>query len=83
VHLDVFDQFEAGAGARDFIKAERPFIMCEILPVYDENSESGAVRASRQRELLTLLRGLDYAMARVQHGDYVFFPKELDALVKA
>jgi FkbM family methyltransferase len=62
-------ELEVLKGAMNLLKTERPFIVCEILPLYDESSKAGAARAPRQRELLSLLRGLDYSVARIQHAD--------------
>ena len=61
-------ELEVLKGAMNLLKAERPVIVCEILPLYDENSKTGAQRAPRQRELIELLHGMEYSMARIQHA---------------
>jgi hypothetical protein len=67
-------ELEVIKGAMQFLRAERPFIVCEILPVYDETSERGKVRIPRQNELLSLLEELDYGIVRINHNDASLMP---------
>ena len=56
------------AGLAQTISRDRPFIICEVLPVYDPLSEPGQLRMSRQRALSALLATLHYDVYRA-NGD--------------
>ena len=54
-------------GAERFIGSVRPFIVCEILPVYDLSTLSNRNRYERQQALLNFLHELNYSFARFDH----------------
>jgi len=62
-------ELEVIRGLQQTISKHQPFIMLEILPVYDNVSENGMFRKQRQDELLNILRQLDYAMYRINEKD--------------
>ncbi len=68
---------EVLAGCRDILKKKRPFVLCEILPVYDEVSENGKLRRSRTDETLGILSDADYEIFRIQRDGQ---PKPLDTI---
>jgi FkbM family methyltransferase len=47
------------------VDRHRPFIICEVLPVYDEVSAIGRFRLARQREIEAFLRERRYSIHRV------------------
>lgn len=61
-------ELEVLKGLARTISRYKPYIICEILPVYDENAESGKFRARRQREIERLIAENDYVMYRI-HED--------------
>jgi hypothetical protein len=48
-----------------------PYVFCEVLPVFDVQSEMGRFRAQRQDTLLRLLEQLEYSVFRVYVDDSV------------
>jgi FkbM family methyltransferase len=60
-------EVEVLTGAREMLAKSRPFILCEILPVYDETSERGRFRKARQIRVEGLLKELSYGMGRIDH----------------
>ena len=58
--LDVLRGFEAT------ISADRPVILCEILPVYDEGDAQGRLRREREDALIGLLAGHAYRLLRIE-----------------
>lgn len=52
-------------GLTGTIGEDRPYILCEVLPVYDPATDTGRVRMRRQTALLTLLGSLDYVACRI------------------
>jgi FkbM family methyltransferase len=52
------------AGCQRTIARDRPFIVCEVLPVYDPTSATGRLRLSRQQALRALLTRLGYDIYR-------------------
>lgn len=48
------------------IDRDRPFIICEVLPVYDETSSNGRFRLGRQKQIESFLRERSYSIHRVQ-----------------
>jgi FkbM family methyltransferase len=52
-------------GLTSTIDRDRPFIICEVLPVYDASSDIGQFRLSRQREIEAFLRQRNYSIQRV------------------
>ncbi|MCU1383239.1 MAG: hypothetical protein JWL71_1936 [Acidobacteria bacterium] len=47
------------------IRASQPLIFCEVLPVYDPFSETGAFRLKRQQRVFDLLKSNSYAIIRL------------------
>lgn len=45
----------------------RPFVLCEVLPIYDESTEIGKRRRLRTHELVSIIESLDYKTARLLH----------------
>ncbi|MEE4661649.1 MAG: FkbM family methyltransferase, partial [Halieaceae bacterium] len=45
-------EYEVIAGSAGSLRELRPFIICEILPVYDESTPAGMQRRARQDQLL-------------------------------
>src|SRR5260221_2957282 len=60
-------ELEALTGAHGVLAEWRPFILCEVLPVYDEASSQGQFRKMRQTSLERLLKQLDYRIGRIDH----------------
>jgi FkbM family methyltransferase len=56
------------AGAKDCLREHRPFIICEILPTYDESTPAGMERRARQDLVIQILRRLDYQVFRILAG---------------
>ncbi|MHC4841680.1 MAG: FkbM family methyltransferase [Planctomycetota bacterium] len=50
---------------KGLLQAQRPAVICEILPVYDENSEAGKARLERQKAIEELLREVGYSIQRI------------------
>lgn len=48
------------------VEAHRPFIICEVLPVYNLTDDIGKMRLSRQREIEAFLKSRDYQIHRVR-----------------
>jgi hypothetical protein len=57
-------ELEAIEGARDTL-TRRPFVVCEILPLFSETGQKGRFRKPRQDRLLALMRDAGYALYRV------------------
>ena len=64
-------ELEVLSGLRRTITRTRPFILCEILPVYDETTPNGAMRRARTDAVLALLREWKYAIYRQHHDGSV------------
>jgi len=62
-------ELEVIKGLQQTITKYQPFVVLEILPVYDDTSENGIFRKQRQDELLGILRSLNYAMYCVNERD--------------
>jgi len=59
-------ELEVLQGLRGTVTRHRPFIVCEILPVYDRESETGRLRLLRQRALEALLSDWRYRIVRIR-----------------
>jgi hypothetical protein len=55
-------------GLRRTVEREAPYIVCEVLPVHDPATPSGALRLSRQRQLQSLIAALGYRVYRASAG---------------
>jgi len=61
-------ELEVLRGLADTIARDRPFIICEVLPVGDPGSTVGRLRLTRQDDLQALLRAWRYDVFRL-HAD--------------
>lgn len=59
-------ELEVLAGLKPLLQAEKPAILCEVLPVYDAETEAGAERLARQTKLEELLSELGYSISRIK-----------------
>ena len=62
-------ELEVLKGLKDQIDADRPFVMIEILPVYNRKNQQ---RLERQNEIQKLLSQWDYSIFRVIKSDDKF-----------
>ena len=60
-------EYEVVVGLHGTIRQSRPFVICEILPVYDETSEKGLRRRRRVDEMLFMFKELDYRLFLIAH----------------
>lgn len=60
-------ELEVLRGAQQAIASFRPFIICEILPVYDDTTPIGRTRKERQETIESMLRDLNYQIYRINH----------------
>lgn len=58
-------ELEVIRGCHQYIERYRPFVVCEILPIWDESTEIGNFRKKRQEALLSIMRTLDYDLFRI------------------
>lgn len=58
-------ELEAITGTLQIIKRDLPFLILEILPVYNLNNNNGRYRKEREEKLLSILFGIGYSMFRV------------------
>lgn len=66
-------ELEALLGLENTLRRHAPYVLCEILPVYDEHTDLGQRRIERQSRLLHYMRSLGYRVLRVQ-TDGQFLP---------
>ena len=64
-------ELEVIQGLNNTISGCKPFIICEILPIYDENSEIGRFRKSRQNKLQKLLDKNEYKIFRILNDGHL------------
>lgn len=63
-------ELEVIKSLRSTIARYHPYILCEILPIYDENTSNGSFRKSRQNSLEKIINDENYILCRVHHrGD--------------
>lgn len=60
-------ELEVLRGLEDTLRTHHPFVISEILPVYDPDSEIGRFRRARIDELEALMRSLGYSCVRMLH----------------
>lgn len=60
-------ELEVLQGLYDTLHRCRPFVLCEVLPIYDESTEIGKSRRSRADELVSIFQSLDYKTVRLLH----------------
>lgn len=58
-------ELEVLRGLTETLRRDRPYIICEILPVIDAESPTGRFRLARQQDLLDLVRRLGYTVFRI------------------
>jgi FkbM family methyltransferase len=58
-------EVEVLRGLHRTILRDRPFILCEVLPVYDETTAIGQMRRKRSDEIQRLLHEMDYELVRL------------------
>lgn len=58
-------ELEVLTGLRNSVAAFNPFIICELLPVYDETSPNGKFRRARVDRVLEFLRTMQYEIFRL------------------
>jgi len=58
-------ELEVIQGLRSSIAKYQPLILCEILPIYDENTRKGNFRKIRQNSLLKILEEEGYLVCRI------------------
>jgi FkbM family methyltransferase len=62
-------ELEVVQGMRETIINSRPFIICEILPVYTLDKPNGLFRKERQDRLISLLKSINYNIYRIKKGN--------------
>jgi FkbM family methyltransferase len=62
-------------GLANTLEADRPYVLCEVLPVYDPDTPTGMLRRDRQAQLEQFLTSMAYAIYRI--GPDVL-PAEID-----
>jgi FkbM family methyltransferase len=60
-------ELEVLQGIHETLQRCRPFVVCEVLPIYDESTEIGKKRRARTDELLSLFESLNYKTAQLLH----------------
>ena len=58
-------ELEVIQGLENTIEKFSPFIICEVLPVYNENEKIGKFRKERQDRLFSFLRKYNYEFYRI------------------
>jgi hypothetical protein len=58
-------ELEVLSGLRHTLEKSHPFIICELLPVYEEETVIGKLRRQRLDQVLSLLETLRYDLCRV------------------
>jgi FkbM family methyltransferase len=63
-------ELEVLQGFRNTVDSHRPFILCEVLPVYDESTEQGKYRRARVDAILDILKVSEYSIFSIsKKGD--------------
>jgi FkbM family methyltransferase len=63
-------ELEVIKGLSFTINRTKPFIILEILPVYNLNEETGLYRKQRENELLSVLKQMDYKMYLIDENGH-------------
>lgn len=61
-------ELEVLKGLRETIVKHRPFIICEVLPIYEEVSEQGIMRRMRTDAIQQILSDVAYTICRQLHN---------------
>lgn len=64
-------ELEVLIGLQNTIKKMRPFILCEILPVYDESSMIGKMRRKRVDRIVEIVSEAQYKIVQLLHDGKV------------
>ncbi|MDP9159524.1 MAG: FkbM family methyltransferase [Acidobacteriota bacterium] len=64
-------ELEVLRGLMITIRRCRPYVVCEILPIYEELTEVGRMRRRRMNDLLSLFSLWDYKIARLLHDGQI------------
>ncbi len=62
-------ELEVLDGLKETLSGSRPFIICEILPVYSLQKPNGLFRKERQDRLIGLLKANNYNIYRIKKGN--------------
>lgn len=65
-------ELEVLQGLYDTLHRCRPFVLCEVLPIYDEATETGKKRRPRTDDLVRIIQSLDYKIGRLLHSGKLF-----------
>lgn len=71
-------EFEVLVGLQNTIKTLKPFIICEILPIYDSTSELGKFRRHRTDQVIETLVSKGYRIFRLLHDGKVISLKTIE-----
>lgn len=71
-------ELEVIEGMVNVLQKEKPFIICEILPVYTIETENGKYRYARQQRLQQLLQNLQYSIGLIDESEFILH--QLDSL---
>ena len=71
-------ELEVLVGLQKTLEANRPAVICEILPAYDEEGQVGALRSSRQGAIQELASREKYQLARIQRNGNLEVLEELE-----
>ena len=61
-------ELEVLMGLSATIEQNRPAVICEVLPVYDESTEVGALRRERTNKFMRFFQDMDYSVARIHES---------------
>lgn len=71
-------EIEVLYGTKTTISKLRPFIICEILPIYDEDSTIGEMRRERTDKVIELVKSLEYRIFRLLHNGNIVALESID-----
>jgi len=71
-------ELEVLQGLSATLSLSRPFIICEILPVYSIDKTNGAFRKERQDRVLALLGSLHYSIFRIKSRNKFEFLSDIE-----
>jgi FkbM family methyltransferase len=67
-------ELEVVAGMLTVLMDQRPYVFCEILPVYNTDTENGKYRYTRQQQLEQLLKQVNYSFSLIDEQNNVLHP---------
>lgn len=71
-------ELEVVKGLRNTIAKYHPYILCEILPVYNENTATGSFRNARQDMLEKIIKEENYIICRILHSGSIVQIKSIE-----